>query len=202
MKKLIVYFILLIIIAILGVFYLQGRLTPVTDKFVESKAKYIGNKIINDNILQMLADAPPEEFFILGKNNEGRIISATTNTAAMNSFKSQLHNRLNEGFGDISNSSFGIPILNIIGADWMSGWGPSVYVRLLYNGNIEADFENEFMAAGINQTKHIIYINTKAEVWAVVSGRQILCQIENRMPIAETVIMGDVPNVFLNGLGR
>jgi len=198
MKKLAIYLIVLFITAILGAFYLQNRLAPVTDKFVESKAKFIGNAIINNIILDMLDDSKVEELFILDKNIEGRIISSSTNTAEMNLFKSKLHLRLNEGFANIANSNFSVPIMNIVGFDWMSGWGPSIPVRLLYNGSILADFESEFVAAGINQTKHIWYIKTQAEVWAIISGRQILCQIENRIPIAEMIVMGDVPNIWLN----
>ena len=179
---------------------MQSRLAPVTDKFVESKAKYIANKIINDTIIEIIPEMG--DFFVLGKNSDGKIISATTNTMAMNLFKSKLHNNLNDKFANIADNNFSVPILNIIGVDWLSGIGPKIPVRLLYNGSILADFENEFIAAGINQTKHIIYINTKAEVWAVISGRQILCEIDNRMPIAETVVMGDVPNVFFNGISR
>ena len=173
-----------------------------TDKFVESKAKFIANEIINNTIIEALTTMGEEEFFVLGKNNEGRIISSTTNTVAMNLFKSRLHNQLNERFGKIEDSNFGVPILNIIGMDWMSGWGAKIPVRLLYNGSILADFENEFISAGINQTKHVIYIKTNADVWAIISGRQILCQVENRIPVAEVVVMGDVPNLWLNGLGR
>jgi len=200
MKKILVYLIIVIIFAILGAFYLQTRLAPITDKFVESKAKFVANEIINGIIIDMIEDSKAESLFVIEKNNEGRIISSKTNTMEMNLFKSKLHNRLNEGFGNISDSNFSIPILNIIGTDWMSGWGPKIPVKLLYNGSILADFESEFAAAGINQTKHIWYINTKAEVWAVISGRQILCQIENKIPIAETVILGDVPGVYLNGI--
>ena len=200
MRKIITCIIFIVFISILGAFYLQGKLAPITDRFVESKAKFIGNKIINDTIIEMTPEM--EEFFILEKNEEGRIISARTNSMAMNLFKSRLHNRLNEKFGNIADNNFNVPILNIVGFDWMSGLGPKIPVRLLFNGSIFADFENEFIAAGINQTKHIIYINTKAEVWAVISGRQILCQIENKMPIAETVVMGDVPGVYFNGIVR
>ena len=199
MKKIMIFLILLTFIGILGAFFLQEKLAPITDKYVQNKAQYVGNKIINDCVANVMDEVGTNDFFILEKDSAGKIISENTNVVAMNLFKSKLHNELNDAFNNIGENNFGVPIFNIIGFDWMSGFGPKIRVKLLYNGNIEADFENEFTASGINQTKHIIYIKTKAEVWAVVSGRQILCQIDNKMPIAETIILGDVPSVYLNG---
>jgi len=199
MKKMLIFLILMTFIAILGAFYLQEKLAPITDKYVQNKAQYVGNQIVNNCLENVIKEEGTDDFFNLEKDSTGKIIAENTNVVAMNLFKSELTNELNDAFNNISENNFGVPILNIIGFDWMSGFGPKINVRLLFNGNISADFDNEFTSAGINQTKHICYINTKAEVWAVISGRQILCEIDNSIPIAETVIVGDVPGIVLNG---
>jgi len=202
MKKMMVFMIILLFFAIIGAFFLQERLAPITDKYVQSKAQYVGNKIINDCVTNVMNEQGTDDFFVLDKDSSGKVIDENTNVVAMNLFKSKLHNELNDAFNNIGDNNFSVPIFNIIGFDWMSGYGPKIGVRLLYNGNISADFDNQFTSAGINQTKHICYIDTKAEVWAVISGRQILCDIENSIPIAETIIVGDVPGIVLNPMNN
>ena len=146
----------------------------------------------------MIANDDINNIFTLQKNDEGKIISEKTDVVALNLLKSKLHNALNDSFNNVGKSSFNIPIGNLVGIDWFSTYGPKLYVKLLFYGNISANIDDEFTSAGINQTRHTYFVNTKAEVMAIVSGRIITCEIENSMPIAETIILGDVPQVSLN----
>ena len=198
MKKVLVISVIIVFIVILLTFYLQKKIVPITDSLVQSQAQYIGNKIINDTIIEVITNEQIDEIFILQKDEAGRIIAEKTNTIAMNLLKSKLHNQLNESFSNIGNSNFYLPLGNIIGFDLLSTYGPKLYVKLFFYGNVAASFENEFYSAGINQTKHICSANVQAEVRAVVSGRLITCQIESSIPIAEVIIVGDIPQVLLN----
>jgi len=198
MKKTLIIIIFAIFLAILLAFYLQKKIAPLTDSLVQSKAQYIGNKIINDTVTNMIANDDINNIFTLQKNDEGKIISEKTDVVALNLLKSKLHNALNDSFNNVGKSSFNIPIGNLVGIDWFSTYGPKLYVKLLFYGNISANIDDEFTSAGINQTRHTYFVNTKAEVMAIVSGRIITCEIENSMPIAETIILGDVPQVSLN----
>ena len=198
MKKTLIITIFLIVLAIVSAFYLQQKIMPLTDALVQSKTQYIGNKLINDSVTKVIAEEEIDDIFVLQKDENGKIISEKTDIVAMNLLKSKLASELNESFNNIGGSSFHLPLGNIIGFDLLSTYGPRFYVKLLFYGSVEVDFENEFYAAGINQTKHVYYVNVKAQVRAIVSGRIITCQIENKIPIAEIIILGDVPQVFLN----
>jgi len=63
-------------------------------------------------------------------------------------------------------------------------------------GNPSATFSNEFLTAGINQTKHQIMLEISIQVNILVPGHATQETISTQMLVAETVIVGDVPNTF------
>ncbi|MCL2564179.1 MAG: sporulation protein YunB, partial [Oscillospiraceae bacterium] len=77
-----------------------------------------------------------------------------------------------------------------------SGRGPGIRFRVVTLGNPSATFTNEFSTAGINQTKHQIMLELTVQVNILVPGRTTRETITTQMLVAETVIVGDVPNVF------
>ncbi len=63
-------------------------------------------------------------------------------------------------------------------------------------GSAQADFGSSFASVGINQTIHKISLNVRAEVSILLSGESIGAQIETQVDVAETVIVGRVPDSY------
>ena len=63
---------------------------------------------------------------------------------------------------------------------------------------VSAAFSTEFESAGINQTRHKIYLSLHTVVRLVIpsSARQVT--LNGQMLIAESIIVGDVPQSFVN----
>ena len=59
------------------------------------------------------------------------------------------------------------------------------------------DIDSEFTSAGINQTKHRITATIQVFLRYTLPGQSIVVQYENTLPIYETVIVGNVPNTYL-----
>jgi len=76
--------------------------------------------------------------------------------------------------------------------------GPKINVRVIPTGSVETDFESEFVSAGINQTRHRIYLEVKTTVGIVVPFTDKKTEITTRIPVAETVIIGDVPEFYID----
>jgi type I restriction enzyme S subunit len=62
----------------------------------------------------------------------------------------------------------------------------------------KSDFENIFEAAGVNQTQHSVMLNLDTTVILSVSGKRITYNVKTSFCVAQTVIVGSVPNVTLN----
>ena len=54
------------------------------------------------------------------------------------------------------------------------------------------------MSEGINQTRHRIYLEIKTSVRMVAPFISNVVPFETNMTVAETVIVGDIPNTYYN----
>ena len=59
------------------------------------------------------------------------------------------------------------------------------------------EIDSEFTSAGINQTKHRITATIQVFLRYTLPGQSVVVQYENTLPIYETVIVGNVPNTYL-----
>ena len=65
-------------------------------------------------------------------------------------------------------------------------------------GNLDTELKSEFVAAGINQTLHKIYLEIKCNVVILTPFETMEEQIVNQVLLAEGLIVGEVPNSYYN----
>ena len=70
-------------------------------------------------------------------------------------------------------------------------------VHILAIRNSDANFVSFFSQAGINQTLHQVTMEVTIDVSVLVLGRTTSFTLESQVVVAETVIVGQVPNTFL-----
>lgn len=80
----------------------------------------------------------------------------------------------------------------------MAGKGPGIKITISSIGNVETDLRSEFIAQGINQTLHRIYLQVKCEVSILTPFEDISREITNQVLLAESVIVGKIPNTYYN----
>lgn len=57
---------------------------------------------------------------------------------------------------------------------------------------------DKFEAAGINQTRHSIYLTFDTELRIVIPAKSGETQVSAKVPVVESIIVGDVPSTFVN----
>jgi hypothetical protein len=77
------------------------------------------------------------------------------------------------------------------------------YWKQLYGteaaANSDGYFESSFVHAGINQTLHQVHMYVLVDVAVLVLGRTVIFTVESDVVVAETIIVGDVPDTFFQG---
>ena len=63
---------------------------------------------------------------------------------------------------------------------------------------MKSSFESEFRSAGINQTLHRIKLCLTATVRVILPGHSQSLIVSAEAPIAENIIVGDVPQAYTN----
>ncbi len=178
---------------------LNGRLRPVLEAAASSQATNLMTQAIAaavDNCLQENGMGY-SDFVTLEKDAAGKVTSITSNTTASR-FKRQVVEAVARQLSALDSSALGVPLGTLTGQPLLSGAGPSVRVRVDSVGDVAADYANSFTAAGVNQTLHRVCLEITATVYLFLPGEVLPVSVSNSVCVAETVIVGETPDTYLN----
>lgn len=193
--------ILLVTIGILASFLLiEMRLKPYVLSIATTRAKNIASDVINKAVTDELASENIEynDLILLQTNNSGMVTALQSNIPKINKLKSSLALAIQENITNIESTDISVPLGNLINGDITSGLGPKIPIKLLPIGSINIDFQNGFESAGINQTKHEIYLVAKASITILIPSASTTSDVETIVPVAQTIIVGSVPQTYAN----
>lgn len=198
--KIVWFFIFLLIIGIILFFVINSRLKPIIISLGTANAKAIATRAIYDAVNTELEkdDIKYDDLITLEKNSENRITALKTNMVKMNKLKARLSVSILNKITSIEESTIRIPLGNIIDGVTLSGQGPKISLKIVPVGTVTADMVNIFQSAGINQTRHQILIQVKVIVGVIMPGYATSSEVSTAIPVAETVILGEVPTNYTN----
>jgi sporulation protein YunB len=136
------------------------------------------------------------------KDLDGRITALKTNMSEVNRLKTDILNVINDEILALDTSDIGIPLGSLFLPELLSGKGPAIPVHILSIRNSDATFLSNFSQAGINQTLHRLNMCVLVDVSILVLGRSASFTVSSEVVVAETIIIGDVPNTFLQTGGN
>ncbi|MFR9070800.1 sporulation protein YunB [Paraclostridium tenue] len=200
-KKNIFIFILIFILSILiGSFiYIDDKLRPTITVIAETKAEELANKSINKAVSSVIDNNIKYENLINVKTGEdGNIVMMQANSIIMNEIASKVALEIQSEMKKIKTTSTYIPIGTAIGSPLLAKYGPKIKVSIEPIGTVYVDFGTDFESSGINQTRHRIYLKAKTQVKVVVPLTTSTKEVKIQIPICETVIVGDVPQSYVN----
>ena len=93
--------------------------------------------------------------------------------------------------------SSGRPLGSALGMTIFAGSGPGIPVSIVPIGSIKTNFETEFEACGINQTRHKVYLTVTASIRIVIPTGAKTTEVTVNMLAAESIIVGAVPEGFV-----
>ena len=131
------------------------------------------------------------------KDLDGRITALKTNMSEVNRLKTEILNTINDEILALDTSDLGVPIGSLVFPELFSGKGPTLPVRNLTIRNSDASFGSAFREAGINQTLHQLTMSVCVDVTVLVLGKAESFTVTSQVVVAETVIVGQVPETYL-----
>lgn len=155
--------------------------------------------LINDAIEEQISEGTIQydRMVYFEKDLEGRITALKTNMSEVNRLKTDLLNIINDEILAMDADHLGIPLGSFILPELFAGKGPAIPVQILTIRNSEASFFSEFTEAGINQTLQKLNLQVSVDVSVLVLGKIDAFTVSSQVVIAETVIVGQVPDMFL-----
>ena len=130
------------------------------------------------------------------KDSDGRVTALRSNMAEFNRLQTAVADDVLERLGQVSASELAVPLGTLTGSPLLAGRGPCLHVRMQSVGTATARFDNQFSSAGINQTRHRILLDVDVHVSILLPGLTTYTKVSNEISVAETVIVGGVPDTY------
>lgn len=177
----------------------RGKYRPVIRSLAETQVKNATSDLTNDAIAKQIAagNIAYDRIVYFEKDLNGRITALKTNIGEINRLKTDILNIINDEILALDTSDIGIPLGSLFLPEFFSGKGPVIPVRILSIRNSDAAFSSDFSQAGINQTLHRLNMQVSIDVAVLVLGQASSFTVTSEVVVAETVIVGEVPDTFL-----
>ena len=135
------------------------------------------------------------DFVTLTRNEAGEITALSADMARLNLLRAELSAHLLERLED-SQLELTVPVGSLLPFEPTWARGPELHLRALALGTASAEFESEFTSAGINQTRHRLWLELSVPVTVLLPGGGEELTVDSRLCVAETVIVGQVPQTW------
>ena len=197
-SKKIVKVLIIFTIAFLTVKIILDSVLPIFDTLCENEAKSIATIISNEQATNVMREHSYDELFTIEKDTNGNVTIIKSNVVPINEIISDVANKIQIELNNKGRDDIEIALGSFTGFKLLAGRGPGIKIRISTIGNVETDLRSEFIAQGINQTLHRVYLEVKCNVSILTPFDNIESQITNQVLLIENVIVGNIPSTYYN----
>ena len=204
LQKLLRAIIALLLVALVVFCIIRYKYDNVIRQLAEVQIRNSTSDLTNDAIAKQIANGniAYDRIVYFEKDLDGRITALKTNIGEVNRLKTDILNIINEEILALDSTDLGIPLGSLFLPEFISGKGPEIPVHIIAIRNSDAVFESHFSEAGINQTLHQVTMVVSVDVAVLVLGKTDTFTMTSEVVVAETVIVGAVPDTFLQSGGK
>lgn len=197
-------YIILVVIALLAlltaVFFTQ--LSRHISEISEFESRQQALDVINNAVNSELSGNNMCGVIEITKDESGRITAINSDTEQVNRLQNRLSEAVNESLSRLEGKEISVPIGTLSGINILTGRGADIPLRLHQIGAAKTELRSEMTDAGINQTKYRLFVTVTVEMTAILPAHSTDIAISSDYLIAETVIVGDIPKMYLDGSGK
>lgn len=192
--------VLIIIIAFNFIIYIFGkRILPIVLNMGEVKIKSEAVKIMNEESVNVYSENfKYDDIINIEKDADGNITMIRSDTVKQNYLASQVVLKCDERLSELEDLGVKIPLGYLTNNVMLYNMGPKITVKMQQVGNITTSYESEFQSAGINQTRHKIYLNLTTTMRVIVPFNSKEVEVTCQIPVSDTIIVGKIPETAIN----
>lgn len=190
---------LVCLMLVLGVILrLDYKLRPAILEIALSELETVVNDAIDQVCVQDAADGEIaySKLIELQYDQNGKLQGLTTDMATLNVLRADMTRAIGQALGEVEEQPIQVPLGTAWGVTLFSDLGPNIPVQVLSLESIAGYFESSFTAAGINQTRHQIQMVLTVQVVLLLPGGTYDRTFTNRITVAESILMGEVPSHY------
>ncbi|MBQ4641369.1 MAG: sporulation protein YunB [Oscillospiraceae bacterium] len=203
-RKFLQILMILTLLSLGAVLFFRYQFNDAIRSLAETQVINTTSDLINDAIDQQIENGNIryDRMVYFEKDLDGRITALKTNMSEVNRLKTDILNLINDQILALDTTDLGIPMGSLFLPEFLSGRGPLIPVQVLSIRNSDASFSSNFSEAGINQTLQQMNMHVSVDVTILVLGDTEIFTVSSQVIVAETIIVGQVPDTYLHTGGN
>lgn len=192
-------FLLIALLAIIFaiIFFIKSAY-PIFKGSCETAAASKGNKIITDEVSNVMKNYSYDSLIDIEKDETGTVTLIKANTFLINQVVTEIVSNIQKEYDNMPRITVSINFGAVSGISILKNFSPNFDVELESSGNINSSIRTEFRSVGINQTHHKIFLKIDSKVSILTPAGTFSKNIENEVLLTEAVIVGGVPDTYYN----
>ncbi len=176
----------------------ETHLKPTVLAIAEAKAVQVATQTINNVINEKVSQhIDPQALVNVKLDSRGRVVFIQPNTLEFNRLAADTTIKVQDALKQITTEKVYIPVGQVFGSQLLASLGPPIVVTIIPIGTVQVKVVDKFEQAGINQTRHMIYLFATTRVRIVVPLVSSTVGVNTQVPIAEYVVVGEVPSTYV-----
>ncbi len=191
---------LIIVLLVIAAVQLEKGIRPSAEMRSQQAARSTANQLISAVVADCMAENEYtyESFAAILYDESGRAAAVETLSVNVNRIQSELTERINRRLSENAEIQAKIPLGDLSSSYLLAGKGPKIKLRISSSGSASVDLQSSFESAGINQSCHRI----TAEITVTLVSALPMYSFETtesfRFLLAESVIVGDIPQMYFD----
>lgn len=166
-----------------------------------SSAKNISTLVINKAVMDLLIDESIQydDLVRIEYDDNKRVSAIKADSIQMNRLQALIISEIAQKISEVDAHEIKIALGALSGIDLLHNKGPRLNIKITLAGNATTSIENRFETGGINQTRHQIVLKIQTSVFVVLPSGSTSADVASSFVVAETIIVGDVPEFYAGG---
>ena len=167
---------------------------PIVFSLAEARCAAMATRALNGALTEALdGGINYEDLMNVRMDEKGQVALLSANTMRMNLLADRAGDAALRKLEAVSNQQVSVPLGAALGMTLLAGSGPGIPISIVPIGSVQTNFETEFEACGINQTRHKVFLQLSASIRIVIPTGAKTTNVTANMLVAESIIVGKVP---------
>ena len=187
----------LITVLLFSALMIEKLLRPVITEQAKHFAEKTSAEIVESTVSDYLRDNQYKysDFAAVLYDDKKQVSSVEALSYNINKVQSELTYLINQRMKKAKESKTAIPLGSLTQTCILNGKGPKIHIKLCPLGTADVSIKSEITGAGINQTKHSISAIIGIKLTSSTPVYKFNSETNFEFLIAETVIIGNVPDI-------
>ncbi|MBB6696341.1 sporulation protein YunB [Clostridium algidicarnis] len=197
--KVLFFLCIILFIAIISLYFIEKSIGNKAVYVANAEVRIRVNEIINENILkEYTKEFDYDDIISIEKDNQGDIVMLRADTIKLNYLSINVAMKCQKDIKDLGEVGIKIPIGYVFNNNIISNLGPDINIKMRTIGDTKVSYSSIFESAGINQTRHKIYVQVVSNIRVVIPFNSSDIEVVCEMPVSETIIVGKVPRTSVD----